>query len=171
MFSVPPHKLRDRNTSDALLVQSRLSAVVAYSHNLLTTGHSARSDSGHSEGSESADKAAPNPLNSSALSHLFHTSGPMWREGSFCDDFLERQYHTSVEVCDEDGGGPGEPQIKCFWNPQNAHAATCDIENAMMRPQKLWKAMDNVQGTFPQSGSVRLLQSNDFSCEKSTIQK
>ena len=114
-------------------------------------------------------QAVPHRLNSSTLSHVFHDGGKSWKAGSFCEDFLERRYHTSVKVCDD--GTERGPQIKCFWNPANDHAATCDINNMMIRPQKLWKAMNNVEGTFPHSGSVALLENDEFTCEKPTIYK
>ena len=138
-------------------IRSHLSALVQGSHHDEVEDH------------DSVDEPVPHIINSTTLSHLFHTGGRSWKPGSFCHDFLERRFHTPVQVCGE--GTKGAPQIKCFWNPQNAHAATCDIENIMVRPYKLWDAMENVQGTFPHSGSVRLLENEDFSCHHSSINK
>jgi hypothetical protein len=112
----------------------------------------------------SSEELTPHVIDSTTLSHLFQSAGPTWKAGTFCDDFLQRRYHTHVQVC-----GKGTAQINCFWNPLNAHAATCDIESVMVRPKKFWSAMDNVQGTFPHSGAVRLLKTNTSSCEAATI--
>ena len=109
---------------------------------------------------------SPHIINTSTLSHLFHSGGSTWKHGSFCEDFFERRYHTAVTVCGKKGS-----QIRCFWNPLNAHSATCDINQVLLRPQKLWKAMDNVEGTFPHSGAVGLLRDDQFNCVKPTINK
>ena len=114
--------------------------------------------------------AGPRALNSSTLSHILHDGGKTWKAGSFCEDFLERRYHTPVQVC-SDGGTELGPQIQCYWNPLNEHAATCDIDEAMIRPNKLWTAMENVEGTFPHSGAVGLLESEQYTCHKPTIDK
>ena len=115
-------------------------------------------------------QAVPHTLNVTTLSHVFHDGGTSWKAGSFCEDFLERRYHTSVKVCNDIGTERG-PQIRCFWNPANSHAATCDIDNMMIRPDKLLKAMNDVDKSFPHSSSVALLQNNEVTCEKPTISK
>ena len=99
-----------------------------------------------------------------------HPTGTTWKVGSFCEDFLERRYHSPVSVCKENSNG-GPSQIRCFWNPANAHAATCDIDNMMVQPRKLWKAMQDVQGLFPHSGSVWLLNNPASKCSNPTIHK
>jgi hypothetical protein len=109
------------------------------------------------------EQLSPHVINTSTLSHLFHAGGSTWKRGSFCEDFFQRRYHTPVEVCRKGS------QIRCFWNPENAHAATCDMHQIMIRPQKLWKAMENVEGSFPHSGAVGLLRGPDNNCGKSTI--
>lgn len=118
---------------------------------------------------QTSDHPAPHAINSMTLSHLFHTGGPSWKPGSFCKDFLERRYHTSVKVCKKTA--ERDTQISCFWNPLNAHAATCDIDDVMVRPQKLWNAMKDVQHSFPHSGAISLLNNDRTTCEQPTISK
>lgn len=118
---------------------------------------------------QTSDHPAPHAINSMTLSHLFHTGGPSWKPGSFCKDFLERRYHTSVKVCKKTA--ERDTQISCFWNPLNAHAATCDIDDVMMRPQKLWNAIKDVQHSFPHSGAISLLKNDKSTCEQPTISK
>ena len=108
---------------------------------------------------------SPHVINTSTLSHLFHSGGSTWKRGSFCEDFLERRYHADVPVCKKGS------QVRCFWNPSNAHAATCDIDQLLVKPHGLWKSMDNVEGTFPHSGAVGLLDDDHITCGQSSINR
>ena len=108
----------------------------------------------------------PHPIDSAVLTEMFRSDGPTWKAGSFCDDFFEKRYRTSVDVC---GPPRVSDQVKCFWHPQNAHAATCDIDNLMVQPDALWKAMQAVNDRFPGSKSIWMIQSDTMTCPKPTI--
>lgn len=61
-------------------------------------------------------------------------SAPTWKKGSFCDDFIERQFYEPVAVC-----GPTllpEHSIGCRHTPKSKYMIQCTVENvAMLGPR------------------------------------
>ena len=59
---------------------------------------------------------------------------PTWKKGSFCDDFIERQFYEPVAVC-----GPTllpEHSIGCRHTPKSKYMIQCTVENvAMLGPR------------------------------------
>ena len=109
----------------------------------------------------------PYPLPPLSLADTLRSdTGHSWKPGTFCDDFLERRYHTAVPIC---GPLQESDQVKCRWNPSNAHAAVCDIDNVMIQPGALWSAMESVNSRFPGSESIWLLEIEGMSCPRPSI--
>ena len=66
----------------------------------------------------------------------FNPSGPTWKEGSFCESFVEKTFQTPLPVC----GSKMLPEhnIKCFYNLKSTRMVYCILEDALMSaPRKL----------------------------------
>lgn len=83
-------------------------------------------------GSPTASSTVPTAV-SVFSPHISHP-GPTWPKGSFCDDFIERQFYEPVAVC-----GPTlrpEHSIGCQHTPKSKFMIQCTVENvAMLGPR------------------------------------
>lgn len=83
-------------------------------------------------------KQSPNVSNSS------NTTEPLlrnWKKGTFCHDFFVRTFQTSIPMCNDVSKPSLRHQVECFGSPYSKSMATCVLENIVVSPSLLQKAL------------------------------
>ena len=93
-----------------------------------------------------------------------YVDGAMWREKTFCQDFLVRTFHEEIPMC---GGTETADryQVKCYGSVY-AKMATCVYESLSVRPQLARNiATSDTKWNQPENMSINLLSDPSIACE------
>lgn len=93
-----------------------------------------------------------------------------WKEGTFCHQFLVNTFQLPIPVC---GNTTSRSSVKCFGSPYSNQMSTCILENVVISPRLLAKAMRDADKTkFKQSEpSIALLGGRGTECNNLSLDK
>ena len=106
-----------------------------------------------------------NRYNYSINSSLVSTTD--WDSGSFCHQFLVKTFQKPIPVCANVRNGA----VQCFGSPFSDHMSTCILENMVVSPRDLGRAMYDADYTkFKDSEpSIALLSDRGSECHNMTV--
>ena len=80
-----------------------------------------------------------------------------WDESSFCDEFMHKTFQQPVPVCTKNGI---RSSVNCFGSKHSNKMVLCNMENVLMRPKELYKAMTTQQ--ILDSNAIAILNASNF---------